>query len=311
MTRRLPNLIMAGVPKAATTSLFAYLSAHLDICASSIKETQYFLPIRYGSNELAPIEEYEKFFATCGDVRYLMEATLGYIYGGRSLAEAIQSTLDNPKIIFMLRNPVERAFSFYKFEKGELRLGQGMTFDEYLHRCRAIPDAELEKRENNTYWAIGGGMYAKYLPGWYEVFDASQIKVVFQENLSTGPTTFLTDICEWLGLEHEQFLRSLDITRENKSVNYRNKSLQYVALHINWGLESFWRSNPWLKKRLRAMYYAVNGTPHTERMSEDARAQLDRLYQPYNHALAALLSDHGVQNLPGWLVQELTSAQQC
>ena len=310
MMRKLPNLVMAGVPKAATTSLFAYLSAHPDICPSSIKETQYFLPIRYGSDELAPVEELEKYFASCGDARYRMEATLGYLYGGQRLAERMIDVLDDPKVIFMLRNPVERAFSFYKFEKGELRLDQDLTFDDYLSQCLAIPESEIELRKNNTYWAVGGGMYARWMPGWYQVFNPAQVKVVFQENLTAEPVAFLTDVCQWLGVEHEKFLNDLDMTRENKSTNYRNRTLQNAALHLNWGLESFWRANPWLKKRLRNAYYAINGAAHAERMSDAARAQLEELYQPNNQALARLLSDMGVANLPEWLTKELAPSVQ-
>ena len=45
---RLPNLVIAGVPKAGTTSLFNYLAQHPDICPSDVKETRYFEPLRYG-----------------------------------------------------------------------------------------------------------------------------------------------------------------------------------------------------------------------------------------------------------------------
>lgn len=301
MNSRLPNLIIAGVPKAATTSLFTYLSTHPDICASTIKETQYFLPIRYGVHELAPVEHYAKYFASCGNTRYRMEATLGYLYGRRPLAEAMRDLLGEPRIVFMLRDPIARAFSFYKFEKGELRIAQDVTFDEYLNQCMALPNAERELRKNNTYWAIDGGMYAKYLPDWYDIFDPSQIKVVFQEHLSSDPTALLADICAWLGLEHQHFLANLDMSRENRSVNYRMRTLQYVALRINWRLESFWRTHPWLKKRLRAAYYAVNGTSHEQRMSVEAEAQLEQIYAPHNLALAELLTKHGVENLPAWL----------
>jgi hypothetical protein len=310
MMSKLPNLVMAGVPKAATTSVFAYLSAHPDVCPSSIKETQYFLPIRYGHDELDAIEALEKYFSSCGDVRYRMEATLGYLYGGQPLAARMKSILGDPKIIFMLRNPVERAMSFYRFEKGELRLDKKLTFDGYLEQCLAIPDSELELRKNNTYWAIGGGMYAHWMPDWYEVFEPQQIKVVFQENLTADPIAFLTDLCGWLGIDHVRFLSDLDLTRENKSTSYRNRTLQNAALRVNWGMESFWRSNPWLKKRLRSAYYAINGTPHVERMSDETRARLEEIYQPYNQSLAKLLAEKGVRNLPEWLAKELTPCVQ-
>ncbi len=62
---RLPNLIIAGVGKAGTTSLFWYLSQHPGICASDVKEIQYFTPLSEGDGVLPPLSEYARHFAAC------------------------------------------------------------------------------------------------------------------------------------------------------------------------------------------------------------------------------------------------------
>ncbi len=72
---KLANLIIAGVNKAGTTSLFYYLSAHPEICGSKDKETCYFLPLLY-DQQVAPISEYEKQFSHCESERY----RIGYYY---------------------------------------------------------------------------------------------------------------------------------------------------------------------------------------------------------------------------------------
>src|SRR4051794_41003093 len=61
---QLPNLIIAGVSKGGTTSLFRYLAQHPDICPSPIKELRYFEPLRYGE-PLTPIESCARHFEHC------------------------------------------------------------------------------------------------------------------------------------------------------------------------------------------------------------------------------------------------------
>src|SRR5680860_1846194 len=65
---RLPNLLVAGVPKAGTGSLFAYLSQHPDICRADEKEVgywNYYNPRRH-SGAPPPLDDYRKHFAACG-----------------------------------------------------------------------------------------------------------------------------------------------------------------------------------------------------------------------------------------------------
>src|SRR3954463_13629169 len=90
--RRLPNLVIAGVAKAGTTSLFNYLAQHPDICASDVKETRYFEPLRYGE-VLPPIESYTAHFRHRQGERYALEATPTYFYGGRDVPPGIRVTL--------------------------------------------------------------------------------------------------------------------------------------------------------------------------------------------------------------------------
>src|SRR3712207_9448996 len=59
---RLPNLIIAGVGKGGTTSLFRYLGQHPQVCASRVKELRYFQSLRYGE-PMAPLDQYTRHFA--------------------------------------------------------------------------------------------------------------------------------------------------------------------------------------------------------------------------------------------------------
>ena len=99
---RLPNLLLAGIGKAGTTSLFWHLSQHPDICASRVKEPRYFLALSENDEDAegvpAPLETYTALFDRCGSRRYAMEATPHYFHGGARLIDGLKRTLPDPRI---------------------------------------------------------------------------------------------------------------------------------------------------------------------------------------------------------------------
>jgi hypothetical protein len=300
-----PKLIIAGVNKAATTSLFMYLSAHPQICASHVKETQYFLPIRYGAKELPPVEYYWDYFSHCKQSDYILEATAGYFYGGSSIAKAIEKTLGRIRIIFIFREPVARMFSFFKFRKNMLELDESLSFSEYIQLCETLPPSDRVKRENNAYWGIEGGYYSNYLSDWFEVFGEQNIRIIFFEHFVNDPRSEIADLCQWLDLEYDRYIAKLDTSVENRTRSFNNRFLQRIALQLNWKGESFWRSHPRIKKNLRRLYYALNKGVNQDTITEDDRAYLETIFRPYNNRLAKELDQRGYSDLPEWLVNEL------
>src|SRR4028119_1824807 len=90
--QRLPNLIIAGVAKAGTTSLFNYLAQHPEVFPSDVKETRYFDALRFGE-QLDPLERYAEYFRRRTSERYAVEATPSYFQGGSRTAGAIRPAL--------------------------------------------------------------------------------------------------------------------------------------------------------------------------------------------------------------------------
>jgi len=300
-----PNLIIAGVNKAASTSLFMYLSAHPEICPSKVKETHYYLPLRYRDRELPPFAEYLEQFSHCDGAKYVLEATPGYFYGGRTLAQGIKDTLGDVRIIISFREPISRMFSFFKFRKSMLELDPKLTFDEYIALCENLPFTECVKRENNAFWGIEGGFYSKYLNDWFNVFGRENIQIVFFEHFVEDPKSVLRELCIWLGIEYEKYLHDLDVTIENQTRNYKSRLLQDIALKVNWRWEHFWRTHPELKRNLRSIYYAINGANNQDRISDKSYAHLESIFRPYNRQLARELYEAGYRHLPEWLNKEL------
>ena len=126
-----PNLFVAGVPKAGTTSLFHYLALHPDVFPSSRKEPGFFHPFKIKDMD-ANLEAYKKFFTGHSGQRYAIEATPGYFYGGKETANAINKYSPKSKVIIVLRNPVERVFSFYKYKKSLGHIDGNLNFESYI-----------------------------------------------------------------------------------------------------------------------------------------------------------------------------------
>ena len=296
-----PNLIISGVNKAGTTSIFSYLSNHPDVCASSIKETCYFLPLRYGK-ELSPFSEYLEYFCHCSRKKYVMEATPGYFYGGESVAKAIKERLGNVKILIIFREPVARLFSFYKSKKSTMELDRRISFESYIRICENLAPCERRKQENNVYWGIEGGFYSNYLDTWLNVFGHS-VKVLFFENLHNNRALFMKELCEWLQIDYAKLnLSNLEV--ENRTLDYGNGPLHKIALQANVIGERFFRSNPAIKKFARKIYYALNGKVYQDAMPENVKDYLEAMFRPYNKRLAHELTQLGYDNLPHWLTHK-------
>jgi hypothetical protein len=296
---RLPNLVIAGVGKAGTTSLFAYLAQHPDICASSIKETNYFIPLRHGA-ELEPPDVYAEYFTDCDSERYLMEATPGYFYGGDRLILAMKETLPDARIVVSLRDPSLRLWSYFNFMKTRLRIDRHLTLDEYLNTALELRAKGRDKlRENNAYWALSSGYYSDYIRAWCDVFGDA-FRAIFFEDLVSDPQKTVKELCDWLEISGDA-ANVIDYSAENRTVLYRNKRLQRIALGVNDRGEGFFRRHPRLEERVRGLYYRVNRDDDASSLDPAARQRLDAFYAGSNRALAAQLDAMGYERLPGWL----------
>ena len=142
----LPNLLIIGVPKAGTTSIFSYLNLHPQVFGSNPKEPGYFHPLRWGE-ELADIAKYEQAFLGYSNQKYAMEATPGYFYGGKKLSNEMKKLLPDSKVIVVLRDPVQRLFSFYKYKLSLGHIPSNLSFESYLDKCKSMPlDEKIKKR---------------------------------------------------------------------------------------------------------------------------------------------------------------------
>jgi hypothetical protein len=292
----LPNLLIAGVPKAGTSSLFRYLAQHPEICAASVKEIRYFKPLRVPDGRLEPLDEYRSHFAHCGGSRYAMEATPSYCYGGRRMIEAIRDTLDRPRIIISLRNPVDRLWSAYTFQRTKGNLGRTASFEDYVVKC----EQKTKGIDTGPYYGgIQIGLYGNYLSDWFDVLG-DDTRVVFTDDLFRDPARVVAQLCRWLGIDDSLTAR-FDYVVRNKTVHAKNLVLSRSARAAKRSVDRLLQRVPGAKDRLRSVYNSINTGELQETMSPEMRRRLHERFEASNAAVAELLWARGYEALPAWL----------
>lgn len=218
--RVLPGALVIGAQKAGTTSLFAYLSQHPQVLPSRVKEPGFF------SRHYARGERwYRSHFPTVlraartpGAIA--LEASTGTIRHPLG-PERVQRHLPDVRLIALLRDPVERAWSHYHHT---LRLGrEPLPFEVAIWREEErLADfrRELARDPNhydtafNLYGYLSTGRYAEQLEGWLARFGRERLLLLSSEELRRDPHGVVVRTADFLGLEPPA---GIDYRRHNES----------------------------------------------------------------------------------------------
>jgi sulfotransferase family protein len=203
--RPLPDFLVIGAQKAGTTALYAYLRWHPGIAGPSWKEVSFF-DRHWWRGEAW----YRGQFPLRAGERLVGEASPSYLF--HPLApERARSLVPGAKLVALLRDPVDRAYSQYQHE---VALGrEPLSFEDALaaederlvgevERLIADPRAFSRAWWDHTYTARG--RYAEQLERWLEAFPSEQLLVVRTEELGERPAETYASILAFLGAEpHE------------------------------------------------------------------------------------------------------------
>jgi hypothetical protein len=223
-------IIIGGSTKCATTSVFAYLASHPDIASSKVKESRFFwmdeYPLKNGPyNIVDGIESYEQVFLDKPGASFRLEATPDYLYS-KDTALAIKENLADVKLIFIVRKPIERVISWYKFAKQLNLVEADITIEDYIKlQLKYVGnDAPQHLR------AVEQGLYGKYLQVYFDIFGSDSICVLDYEQISSTPLVAMQTLSNFLGID-AHFYKDFCFEVLNKSVqvkdaksynNYRN-----------------------------------------------------------------------------------------
>jgi lipopolysaccharide transport system ATP-binding protein len=197
----LPGLIIPGAMKAGTTSLFAHLAGHPQLVPAAGKETHYF----DWHTRRGPAWYARQFRRRPGLLAF--EATPYYMFEPR-VPRLVRELVPDVKLMFLLRDPVDRAFSHYHNNR---RLGrEPLSFESALgaederlagEEERMLSDPDYLSEPHRLYSYRRRGLYAEQIDRWLRHFPARQMLFVDSRRLFCDPGSVVADVLEFLGLD--------------------------------------------------------------------------------------------------------------
>lgn len=191
---RKPDFFLVGAAKAGTTSLFRYLIQHPSIFIPAIKEPHYFSEY---PQPHAPVfnslEEYLALYRGCDEDVLAGDASTSYLYSRQS-ARRIFDLQPQARIIMVLRNPIERAYSFYWHNRREF--AESLTFEEAL----LAEPARIAEETPFRFHYVNSGRYFEQVRSYLETFGGEQVKVCLFEDLDADSGAVCREIFEFLGV---------------------------------------------------------------------------------------------------------------
>jgi hypothetical protein len=196
---KLPNFILAGPPKAGTTSLHQYLRQHPQVYMNPIKEPTFFgmADLRSRPDFLATVQrerpalqayldgpqvrpaqfwvtewdDYVKMFRNAEDQIAIGEASVSYFWQP-SAAPAIRAKLPGARLIFLLRDPADRLVAWYMMS---LKRDPRLTFRAWFK--------EAMNGGDHRGPAVEGGRFATHLQRFFDHFPREQLRVYLYDSL--------------------------------------------------------------------------------------------------------------------------------
>ncbi|HSK15805.1 MAG TPA: sulfotransferase [Gaiellaceae bacterium] len=205
----LPNFLVIGAAKAGTNALYHSLRQHPQVYMSPWKEPKFFafespddLGFRAANGREAPVnktvvldrQEYERLFDGARGERALGEASPHYLYAEKAPAR-IKTLVPDMKLIAVLRNPIDRAFSSFQHlvRDGLEPLAFGPALD-------AEP-ARIAENYAFLYRYTDLGFYTRQLDRYAELFPDDRLLILLYDDLRRDPQAISRQVFSFLGVD--------------------------------------------------------------------------------------------------------------
>ncbi len=297
----LPDFLIVGAAKSGTTSLYRYLKAHPQIFMPDNKEPWFFSfmdnPVSFESPDplngiISDITEYEELFNTAGNHQVIGEASPSYLYtyqtSIQNIKEVYGENSENLKIIIILRNPADRAFSQYMHFKKNLQ--------EPLDFWQAIDQQTIQQRLNSNwnifYDYIGFGMYYRQVKAYLETFE--NVKIITFNNFKTNTDQVVKEVLDFLGAD-KTIMPENTSNKYNVSRAVRTDALAPVYRFLFLGGNKFKKSIAAMlpapvRKKLEKLLRNILSKRKT--LSTEKKKQLMTIFEDDYNKLIELINAH-------------------
>lgn len=236
MSTTLPNFLIVGAAKSGTSSLHYYLNQHPEVFLPSytnegvkVKEPMFLVKenvfgrVRRG---IWNIEDYKKLFENVKGAKAIGEATVFYLnFYHESIPKIKQYLGDDVRIVILLRNPVDRAYSAYQHTFRN-NVQETLSFEEAL----AIEEDRYGKDKTITPMTLykSMGNYCKMVQAFQQHFK--QVKIITYDEFSLQTKSVMEDLFTFLGVQQNVLINYTD----KKNVggwNWTSKSAKNLYLN--------------------------------------------------------------------------------
>lgn len=209
----LPDFLIVGAAKSGTTALAKYLAQHPQIFIPRRKECRFFSNLKGdfkgpGDDEInksiiKSLDEYSRLFEEAEINQLMGDASPDYLFNYKETIKKVKRVYSErgksfPKIIIILRNPIDRAFSNYMHLVRDLRESE-MDFRKAL---------SLEEERKNLNWEWfwqykEQGYYSNQITAFLNSFE--KVKILIFDDFKENSQAFMDSVTDFLGLEKREF----------------------------------------------------------------------------------------------------------
>lgn len=291
------DAMIGGAEKAGTTSLGAYLGQHPKILSHFDSErspgkNEFAVFDRERSDRGAGFEEtFLDYFGRPAAPDELVLAKYVRLLHVPHVAEALRNHNPSCKLIFILRNPVDRAYSSFWYQRWR-GAEDAQSFEE------AVQKEQLRSREGE--WAphrmyLGKGRYIDHLQRLADMFGREQLYVLLLDDLKQDPQEAVDGVCAFLALDSYALV---GVERRNQAKQPRWPWLARLFQRDRLAKSVFRRVVPGSWRRKALWWLRSVNTRALERppMKSSTRRELIEYFRPYNERLAAFID----RDLSSW-----------
>jgi hypothetical protein len=280
---RFPNSLIVGAAKAGTTAFYEYVRQHPEIYVSSVKEPQFFgleneeleflspMGIEPINNRaITQLEEYLALFKDAPKNKCLLEASTSYLYLPKA-ADRIHHYIPEVKLIAILRNPVQRAYSNFLYLTRDGR-------EPLINFSKALAEEPMRQSNNWSliYFYRDLSLYYSQLKRYFDRFDRSQLHIVLYDDFRANPIKTLQETFSFLDVNpnfQPNISRQFNVSGlpKNKLIHKVIAEQNFLKSTIKSILPSRFRFN------LKELYYERNLSKPT--ISEETRLELIEIFR--------------------------------
>jgi Sulfotransferase domain len=251
---RLADFIIMGAAKSGTTTLFRYLERHPQICLSKIKEPNFF---GMDENYQKGLDWYSSMFSGAKPDQVCGEASTDYAKFPKfpATAKRLAQTLPDVKLIYLIRNPVNRAYAYYRHVGRKFKVRE--TFEEHI---------------GHTQICLESSNYMMQIENYLQFFPKESFLFLMMEDLIDHSEKTLPKICRFIGVD------DIDLVEGNPI--RANEAAQFFQDTLRGRITAPLRSIPFLEKIAKSVpqswrdmiYKALKRSSYAQSVAQEYQA---------------------------------------